>query len=123
MKNNNRRLIMDETAKAKLKMCSKCHNSYPATEENFRRDSRTRDGFGIYCKPCIRAMQRNPNKEYYIRTAFEKGVLGLRCPLWTDRCGHCDAINTCWRIVDDQPEDLPVKLVGKLAGSLHREGE
>jgi len=104
----------------KMKMCSKCHSSYPATEENFRHDSRTRDGFGIYCKPCIKAMQRNPNKEYYSRTVVEKGVLGWRCPLWTDRCGHCEVINTCWRIVKNQPEDLPVKLVGKLAGTLRK---
>jgi hypothetical protein len=109
---------MDVLPRPKLKLCSKCGDSYPAMEEYFRHDKRTQDGFSVTCKPCVKAMQKDPNKAYHDRTVVVKGVLGWRCPLWTGRCGHCEVINTCWRIRNDQPEDLPAKLVGPVAGSL-----
>jgi hypothetical protein len=97
---------------AKTKKCIRCLRILPATVDNFRRDARTHDGYSIYCKDCVKEMQRDPNREYYNRTVERKGVLGWRCPLWTERCGECRIINTCWRIANDKVADLPVKLVG-----------
>jgi hypothetical protein len=106
----------------KTKTCKHCKETYPATSEYFRRDATKPDGWSFYCKTCAKNMQRPANKEYYNRNVEVKGVLGWRCPLWTKRCGECRVINTCWRIVNDEPEDLPVKLVGKRVGTL-RKGE
>jgi len=104
------------------KTCINCNNTFPATAEYFRRDADKPDGFSIYCKACAKSMQRPTNKDYYNKTVELKGVLGWRCPLWTERCGECRVINTCWRIVNDQQDDLPVKLVGKLVGTLRKKG-
>jgi hypothetical protein len=105
------------------KTCIRCNKTYQATVEYFRRDSTKPDGFSIYCKVCAKTAGHNLNKDYYNKTVELKGVLGWRCPLWTERCGECRIINNCWRIVDNQPDDLPVKLVGKLAGTLRKRGE
>jgi hypothetical protein len=100
------------------KTCSNCRNAFPATSDNFRRDATKSDGWSTHCKRCARMIAKAINRQYYNNTVAVKGVLGWRCPLWTQRCGECRVINSCWRITNDQPEDLPVKLVGQATGSL-----
>jgi hypothetical protein len=98
--------------KPKTKICARCKKEYPATNEYFRRNSSRFDRLDYYCKTCAKAIGRAYMKDLYARDREVKGKLGVRCPLWTKRCGECFYINSCWRIKNDKPEDLPVKLAG-----------
>ncbi len=102
------------------KTCSTCRNAYPATSDYFRRDAAKSDGWSTYCKRCARTRAKAINRQYYNSTVAVKGVLGWRCPLWAQRCGECRVINVCWRIANDQPLDLPVKLAGKRSATMPR---
>jgi len=105
---------MKAKKKVKMKTCAKCKKEFPATHEYFRRNSGRYDRLDYYCKSCARVMGRKYTKAVYDRDRELKGILGARCPLWTQRCGQCFRINTCWRIKSNKFRDLPTKLVGPL---------
>lgn len=51
------------------KVCSKCKQEFPLTNEFWHRDSKTKDGFFAYCKECNLNRNRqwkkdNPQKQY-----------------------------------------------------------
>lgn len=103
------------------KTCTRCGDDFPMTSEYFRRDGSSKDGFSRYCKVCAKDMAKDPNKSHYDRTVEIKGVLGWRCPLWSEKCGECRIVNDCWRLLGHiDGDERPTKLRGHLSGTLRK---
>jgi hypothetical protein len=91
--------------------CLRCKKALPATTKYFRRDVTKPGGLREYCKAC--ALDTSGySQEHYNHVIETKGVLGFRCPLHTQRCGVCQTINRCWRLVGTDPVDFPEKMIG-----------
>ena len=52
---------MTTTTEVVLKVCTKCGEGKPATEEFFARDGRIKNGLIAKCRSCVQAY----NREYY----------------------------------------------------------
>lgn len=90
--------------------CKVCGEEYPLTREHFHRSKGSRHGFKPECKWCETEFVR----AHYIGFTREEwaimGSVGALCLLWTEACGTCEDLATCWRINGSDPEDLPFSL-------------
>src|SRR5512138_1689665 len=89
----------------KTKICRGCQRELPLTAEYFRRFKGSRDGFQARCKDCNQTWIR----EHYVHFTeldFERrGSVGVKCPLYSPKCGKCLAVPDCWRLVGLKPGD------------------
>ncbi len=102
---------------AQTKLCPECWVRKPLTLAYWRRDNHNRDGFTTRCKACTQRMIRNHYRWWTRAHLLERGVVGVKCLLWSLRCGVCpcpseDDLTQCWRIRKLSPKDdgYPVKL-------------
>jgi hypothetical protein len=99
------------------KVCTTCGLRKHLDEDNWRRDSSTRDGWQARCKDCAKETTANHYRKWYARDVLERGETGVKCILWSEHCGECpcpsvDDLSNCWRLADTSPEyeDYPEPL-------------
>jgi len=92
--------------------CTKCEETFPATDEYFRRNRRASSGFQSRCKECA----QTSIKEHYVPfTELQlerRGEVGVKCPLYAKKCSKCIVLADCWRLDDIkfESESMPLKL-------------
>ena len=95
------------------KLCPDCGEELLLTTAHWRRDRNRADGFGYRCKKCSSAAILRHYVKFSQEEEAIKGIAGVFCPLYADRCEVCiEGAATCWRIDNDDPEeDFPWALV------------
>jgi hypothetical protein len=94
------------------KVCKRCGRSLPLNARYWRRDSSTRDKWARYCKECVQQIGRDHYIKYNVYELEYKGSVGVRCPLYAERCRTCSDVSTCWRIAKINPDSnrFPIDL-------------
>jgi len=104
------------------KICLGCQRELPVTEEYFRRFKGSRDGFQARCKDCSQAWI----KEHYIHFSEKdvetRGIVGVKCPLYSPKCVLCNVLRDCWRLADIEPGSvgMPLKVLKKSRFTLQK---
>lgn len=107
---------MTKLAKVKTKICTACKEEKPLDAEHWRRNKRSSDGFYTLCKPCSKKEVKDHYRKWNKRDIDRRGEVGVRCVLWSPRCGICPCIqgdlSACWRLAKIKPdgESYPVEL-------------
>lgn len=100
--------------KVRKMRCPNCRKVLPLTREYWYSDKLSNTGFQRSCKECESAFMRLHHVHFTRRDMTVKGSFGVPCPLYaSNRCGICEDLAECWRIVDVDPADdeYPDKLL------------
>jgi hypothetical protein len=91
------------------KICTACGKRLPLDAKHWRRASNSPDGFYSQCKDCTKKTLKEHYRKYTKIDVIERGVIGVKCLLWSPRCGVCpctseDDLSACWRLAKVNPD-------------------
>ena len=96
---------------APQRMCAKCREYKPLNAENWRRNKNCGEGFDVYCKSCAQKAIKFHYRKFSSKDKAIRGKVGVKCLLWSPRCGVCPCISennvsACWRIENLHPKSI-----------------
>jgi hypothetical protein len=109
--------MKDPKTLAQTKFCTGCNKRLPLDAEHWRRNASSPDGFYTQCKSCTKQVLKDHYRRYTKVDVAERGEVGVKCILWSSKCGVCPCISesdlsACWRLAKmrSDGEGYPIEL-------------